>query len=139
AGRYVAEDVAPITAMRGVYATPVSDRTYTSSAGLGALLGRVDAEGNGLDGLELTLRSEEHTSELQSRVDLVCRLLLEKKNHNRRPMRGQPACARRSALDDGLRRREPVRQSSARCGPAGVSRRVRRRPGAARSFGRLRG
>src|SRR5438105_13397543 len=26
------------------------------------------------------LRSEEHTSELQSRVDLVCRLLLEKKN-----------------------------------------------------------
>src|SRR5206468_12929024 len=29
------------------------------------------------------LRSEEHTSELQSRSDLVCRLLLEKKNHNR--------------------------------------------------------
>src|SRR5690349_23061998 len=26
-------------------------------------------------------RSEEHTSELQSRRDLVCRLLLEKKNH----------------------------------------------------------
>src|SRR5438105_12881908 len=26
-----------------------------------------------------SLRSEEHTSELQSRVDLVCRLLLEKK------------------------------------------------------------
>src|SRR5699024_11863841 len=29
---------------------------------------------------ELTKRSEEHTSELQSRFDLVCRLLLEKKN-----------------------------------------------------------
>src|SRR2546428_5006304 len=27
----------------------------------------------------ITLRSEEHTSELQSRSDLVCRLLLEKK------------------------------------------------------------
>src|SRR5699024_11465045 len=27
-------------------------------------------------------RSEEHTSELQSRFDLVCRLLLEKKNLN---------------------------------------------------------
>src|SRR5699024_12869227 len=27
-------------------------------------------------------RSEEHTSELQSRFDLVCRLLLEKKNTN---------------------------------------------------------
>src|SRR5437868_10181721 len=29
--------------------------------------------------IELMLRSEEHTSELQSRFDLVCRLLLEKK------------------------------------------------------------
>src|SRR5438874_9137395 len=29
-------------------------------------------------------RSEEHTSELQSRRDLVCRLLLEKKNKNQR-------------------------------------------------------
>src|SRR5699024_12441908 len=28
-------------------------------------------------------RSEEHTSELQSRFDLVCRLLLEKKNKDR--------------------------------------------------------
>src|SRR5438105_8757186 len=28
-------------------------------------------------------RSEEHTSELQSRVELVCRLLLEKKKENR--------------------------------------------------------
>src|SRR2546422_7803134 len=27
-------------------------------------------------------RSEEHTSELQSRLHLVCRLLLEKKNHH---------------------------------------------------------
>src|SRR2546421_9658928 len=29
---------------------------------------------------DLLARSEEHTSELQSRSDLVCRLLLEKKN-----------------------------------------------------------
>src|SRR5690606_40867052 len=29
---------------------------------------------------ELAVRSEEHTSELQSRENLVCRLLLEKKN-----------------------------------------------------------
>src|SRR5687768_18181105 len=29
-------------------------------------------------------RSEEHTSELQSRLHLVCRLLLEKKNNNKR-------------------------------------------------------
>src|SRR3712207_6866861 len=31
-------------------------------------------------------RSEEHTSELQSRQYLVCRLLLEKKNNNRSSM-----------------------------------------------------
>src|SRR5699024_12845659 len=29
--------------------------------------------------IDLTIRSEEHTSELQSRFDLVCRLLLEQK------------------------------------------------------------
>src|SRR2546429_2822494 len=29
-----------------------------------------------------TIRSEEHTSELQSRLHLVCRLLLEKKKNN---------------------------------------------------------
>src|SRR6266536_6556257 len=33
-------------------------------------------------GRRRTARSEEHTSELQSRVDLVCRLLLEKKKKN---------------------------------------------------------
>src|SRR5690606_41899542 len=32
-----------------------------------------------------TVRSEEHTSELQSREKLVCRLLLEKKKHLRMP------------------------------------------------------
>src|SRR5690349_22883202 len=31
-----------------------------------------------------SIRSEEHTSELQSRRDLVCRLLLEKKNKKER-------------------------------------------------------
>src|SRR2546429_549260 len=38
-------------------------------------------------------RSEEHTSELQSRLHLVCRLLLEKKNQQRVPLRriGVPA------------------------------------------------
>src|SRR5207253_10449280 len=33
----------------------------------------------------LSERSEEHTSELQSRGHLVCRLLLEKKNNNSHP------------------------------------------------------
>src|SRR5437867_13063457 len=35
------------------------------------------------EGQELAVRSEEHTSELQSPYDLVCRLLLEKKKTNR--------------------------------------------------------
>src|SRR5690348_17844896 len=33
----------------------------------------------------VTMRSEEHTSELQSPVHLVCRLLLEKKKNNLQP------------------------------------------------------
>src|SRR5437868_8427383 len=33
--------------------------------------------------LKVMVRSEEHTSELQSRFDIVCRLLLEKKNYFR--------------------------------------------------------
>src|SRR5699024_6720526 len=36
------------------------------------------------------LRSEEHTSELQSRFDLVCRLLLEKKKERRTIRQGRP-------------------------------------------------
>src|SRR6266481_9932974 len=32
-------------------------------------------------GVDVCLRSEEHTSELQSQFHLVCRLLLEKKKH----------------------------------------------------------
>src|SRR5690349_23553224 len=41
----------------------------------------IDANGNGVDHprVVVAVRSEEHTSELQSRRDLVCRLLLEKK------------------------------------------------------------
>src|SRR3954449_3971253 len=36
------------------------------------------------------LRSEEHTSELQSHSHLVCRLLLAKQNHSRCSSRGSP-------------------------------------------------
>src|SRR5690606_39744755 len=57
---------------------------------LAALLGYVDREdaskGDYLRAVEedncLAKRSEEHTSELQSRENLVCRLLLEKKKNN---------------------------------------------------------
>src|SRR2546429_7220492 len=74
-----------------------------------------DAPGNGSSGTVLKLfgdingdRSEEHTSELQSRLHLVCRLLLEKKKKMNResPHHHQeqtdlrlcsPGCARTSA------------------------------------------
>src|SRR2546429_5543597 len=45
----------------------------------------------------LGARSEEHTSELQSRLHLVCRLLLEKKKTSTLPAR-PPAFAVRRAL-----------------------------------------
>src|SRR5436309_9923692 len=40
-------------------------------------------ESQAVDARDQDLRSEEHTSELQSRENLVCRLLLEKKKKNR--------------------------------------------------------
>src|SRR2546427_6137271 len=39
----------------------------------------------------LPLRSEEHTSELQSQSNLVCRLLLEKKKNEQRHQTAQPS------------------------------------------------
>src|SRR5699024_12442233 len=50
--------------------------------GPGLLMGGGDIgdDGAGVVDLAHEKRSEEHTSELQSRFDLVCRLLLEKKN-----------------------------------------------------------
>src|SRR5215813_11837156 len=43
------------------------------------------AHARGADLLVHEARSEEHTSELQSRPHLVCRLLLEKKNKKHKP------------------------------------------------------
>src|SRR5206468_10999468 len=48
-------------------------------ASLAALRREVEAAEQATLGRFLPARSEEHTSELQSRSDLVCRLLLEKK------------------------------------------------------------
>jgi len=42
-------------------------------------------QSRGHDCVYVCARSEEHTSELQSRSDLVCRLLLEKKNNTEYP------------------------------------------------------
>src|SRR5260221_7553339 len=39
---------------------------------------------------EVALSSQEHTSELQSHSDLVCRLLLKRKKHVQTPLTHQP-------------------------------------------------
>src|SRR5205807_6239719 len=62
--------------------------------------------------LSVDLRSEEHTSELQSPCNLVCRLLLEKKKSHRTPA---PACRRRRRLGSSRTSREsssPARRTT---------------------------
>src|SRR3712207_8283311 len=71
------EDVRSVRNHPSPSPSPLGPRGRGNGAGLGGLLQRdlqVDAAHAGLE------RSEEHTSELQSRQYLVCRLLLEKKN-----------------------------------------------------------
>lgn len=55
--RFVAADVAPLMAMRGVHATPERDRVYAMSTGTRPFVGRIGADGQALDGLELALDS----------------------------------------------------------------------------------
>lgn len=56
-GRFLTTDVASVTRLRGVYATPASVREYAISEGTRRLVGHVDADDHGLDGLELALDS----------------------------------------------------------------------------------
>src|SRR5688572_30026618 len=60
---------------------PVADRR------LRVLSARVDL---GLDAVHRMTRSEEHTSELQSQSNLVCRLLLEKKKKKKKKENSKP-------------------------------------------------
>ena len=56
-GRFLAIDVAPVTAMRGVYATSIIERADAFTEGTRRIIGRVDADGNAVDGIELALDS----------------------------------------------------------------------------------
>src|SRR5690349_22737964 len=62
-------------------ALPISSRAPRRSAPARASLRSPPARAAPIE--RRARRSEEHTSELQSRRDLVCRLLLEKKKQNR--------------------------------------------------------
>src|SRR2546430_11013667 len=50
-----------------------------------------------VSGVTMAGRSEEHTSELQSQSNLVCRLLLEKKNKEATAAKPAPPCAPEAA------------------------------------------
>src|SRR5207249_5762855 len=74
-------------------ASPHAERVIAAAlradrSDLKRLLEDVDVVSISEDALQ---RSEEHTSELQSRFDLVCRLLLEKKKKQRGPVGGRVA------------------------------------------------
>src|SRR2546422_7069806 len=56
-----------------------------------SFVGRPDGNGRIVDA-RVVARSEEHTSELQSRLHLVCRLLLEKKKKNILHVRCRQQC-----------------------------------------------
>src|SRR2546422_7151799 len=62
-------------------------------------LGRRHAAHAGGAFLRPRSRSEEHTSELQSRLHLVCRLLLEKKKNIRKYVRSQHCDEQSTELD----------------------------------------
>src|SRR3712207_7345778 len=65
---------------RGVPALPVHDSLVVPRDAWWLAVAALREGGRRAAGVEL--RSEEHTSELQSRQYLVCRLLLEKKKYN---------------------------------------------------------
>src|SRR5690606_40592980 len=72
----------------------ISTKDYNTASENYASMVKYRSPDQWVSGFESRFRSEEHTSELQSRENLVCRLLLEKKKHpierQRRPLPTQP-------------------------------------------------
>src|SRR2546422_7484645 len=81
------------TLFRSLRWKTVFTQTEESASKIGKPSGRIYPASGGLMSGD-TKRSEEHTSELQSRLHLVCRLLLEKKKRQ---------CAARGAARSRLR------------------------------------
>src|SRR5260221_8819757 len=79
------------TLFRSVFRRHLDEHAVTRDAGI--VDQHIDAAVLGLglaEGLDGGSRSEEHTSELQSHSDLVCRLLLEKKKKSFNKPRSSP-------------------------------------------------
>src|SRR5690242_21454525 len=57
---------------------------HIEAHGMSTSVERLTARGSPFEIAEAVVRSEEHTSELQSHVNLVCRLLLEKKKKKKK-------------------------------------------------------
>src|SRR5438094_5643971 len=77
------------TATTEIYTLSLHDALPISADVLRLRLQIVDGHETGFRALPADrqqVRSEEHTSELQSPYDLVCRLLLEKKKKNKRKL-----------------------------------------------------
>src|SRR5260221_1712948 len=72
-------------------------------------------------GDKLTTRSEEHTSELQSHSDLVCRLLLEKKKKHVLTSLLQQSRIPPAACKPGTTRAPPPQALKSRAAAPGVS------------------
>src|SRR2546430_9080060 len=74
-----------------ISATPVKPAIRAPTQAVGEIVIVLGRHGKTIE------RSEEHTSELQSQSNLVCRLLLEKKNKTPRPAAAAFLCSRRPA------------------------------------------
>ena len=68
-----------ITPARATYGTTATDNCFATTNTSTTVTVTITAHGGNTGD-----RSEEHTSELQSRLHLVCRLLLEKKKQNKK-------------------------------------------------------
>src|SRR2546430_7017373 len=82
---------------------------FRSQASDGPTVGLSDGNDRSLLSVGPTVRSEEHTSELQSQSNLVCRLLLEKKKNSVCPTVGSVVHAPQPAADDVACRSRPAR------------------------------
>src|SRR2546427_6167154 len=97
------------TATTEIYTLSLHDALPISPRPRGGLSARVSrrrgpaASGSSGPGRACPSRSEEHTSELQSQSNLVCRLLLEKKKNSRASARKSRYVARSCTVRNALR------------------------------------